>query len=98
MVALLQQANFDWHLASSFDASCRNYGGMLHDITEQANRQALKTLSMLLDKLISHGAEALVKEQDFLVELAERQWQSEMMVEVALHKLTVGSRITREPV
>jgi anaerobic magnesium-protoporphyrin IX monomethyl ester cyclase len=102
IVALLQQADFDWRLATCFSqvGPAQDFGRALNQIIRQTNMLALETLESLLDDILTHGIEFLLKDQERLVHLFEQEWRGEMKAEVRLKELSattgkvalVGSR------
>jgi hypothetical protein len=86
IVALLQQADFDWRLARhlSLVGATQDLGGALRDIIRPSNLLAIETLESLLDDVLARDIEVILTDQDRLVDLFEREWRGEMKAEVRL--------------
>jgi anaerobic magnesium-protoporphyrin IX monomethyl ester cyclase len=103
-VALLQEADFIYRLASAFGmlkAKCP-YGELLRRLNRQSNMLALKTLRTLLQEVLAKGIDYLMEEQETFVELAEQEWRGEMRVEVELKTLAlagfpIGGSLPNQP-
>jgi anaerobic magnesium-protoporphyrin IX monomethyl ester cyclase len=98
IVALLQQADFDWRLATYFDLTVhkQDFGSALNQIIRHTNTLAIKTLESLLEDVLTYGIEFLLKDQERLVNLFEQEWHGEMMAEVSLKKLCVSTGVSSE--
>ena len=91
IVALLQQADFDWRLANYFALTepTQDFGKGLNQIIRRTNMLAIRTLESLLDDVLTYGIEFLLKDQERLVNLFEQEWRGEMRAEVNLKELCV---------
>jgi hypothetical protein len=91
-VALLQKADFDLRLTVAFgdDIVANDYGESLRRIISRSNNQAVETLGALLNEIVSHGMERLLQEQETIIDLANREWHNEMMIEIELQKLILS--------
>jgi radical SAM superfamily enzyme YgiQ (UPF0313 family) len=89
LVARLQQADFDYRLASAFGygKNAGAYGTKLRHLISRSNRLALDALVSLLDEVSYRGAECLLEEQKTLLGLAEQVWHGEAMIEAELDVL-----------
>jgi radical SAM superfamily enzyme YgiQ (UPF0313 family) len=98
IVALLQQADFDWRLATYFALTGRrqDFGRALNRIVRRTNMLAIRTLESLLDDVLTYGIEFLLKDQERLVNLFEQEWRGEMRAEVSLKKLCVSAGVSSE--
>jgi radical SAM superfamily enzyme YgiQ (UPF0313 family) len=98
IVALLQQADFDWRLATYFDPTVhtQDFGRALTQIIRHTNILAIKTLESLLEDVLTYGIEFLLKDQERLVNLFEHEWRGEMMAEVSLKKLCMSTEVSSE--
>ena len=95
LVALLQQIDFDWRLAERFGAAPATrgpsgFGGTLKQIIRDTNLLAVETLEAVLEAVTSRGIDVLLKDNDQLVELFEREWRGEMKAEVQLNELCLA--------
>jgi radical SAM superfamily enzyme YgiQ (UPF0313 family) len=93
IVALLQQADFDWRLTTHFQPteSMSDFGTTLNRIVGQTNMAAIKTLESLLDCVLNNDVDFLLKNKEQLVNLFETEWREEMKAEVHLKKLYVSN-------
>jgi len=89
LVTSLQQADFDYRLARAFGYAHQadGYGAKLRQLISQSNWLALETLSALLEQVVSRGIESLLKEEENLRALTEREWRGEATVETELQAL-----------
>jgi len=96
MVVRLQQADFDWRLASYFDSagSTEDFGKALNHIIRETNILAINTLESLLNDLLAYGIEFLLKDQDRLVHLFEQEWRGEMRADVSLNEICMSAGAT----
>lgn len=99
IVALLQQAAFDWRLSNYFSPkrTTKGFGKALKQIIRNTNMLAINTLESLLDEVLTYDIDYLLKDQERLVSLFEQEWRGEMSAEVSLKKLSVradsGNRV-----
>lgn len=95
IVALLQQADFDWRLATYFApmGSTQAFGKALNQIIRHTNILAIKTLESLLENVLTYGIDFLLKDQDRLINLFEQEWHGEMKAEVRLKQLFVSGAV-----
>ncbi|MHC1768480.1 MAG: radical SAM protein [Verrucomicrobiia bacterium] len=97
LIARLQQADFEWHLAREFGGvppGAEGYGSRLHQIIARSNQGALDTLEQLLEAVITHGVDRLAGEANLLVQIAEREWRGEAAAELDLARLNVAMPLT----
>jgi anaerobic magnesium-protoporphyrin IX monomethyl ester cyclase len=89
IVALLQQVDFEWRIASYFDKERfpKDFGINLRKIIKETNMLALNTLDTLYDDIILYGAETMIDNKERLIGIFEKEWKGEMMAEVNLRKL-----------
>ena len=90
IVSLLQQADFNWHLASYFNSIPiqADWKQVLQQMIRDTNMLAIKTLESLLEDIIRYGIDFLLQEQqERIVTLFEQEWRGEMQAEVQLEKL-----------
>lgn len=92
IVALLQQADFDWRLTNFFapKGTSQDFGKALNHLIRDTNMLALNTLESLLDDVLTYDIEYLLKDQERLVSLFEQEWRGEMRAELSLKKLFVS--------
>jgi anaerobic magnesium-protoporphyrin IX monomethyl ester cyclase len=85
-VVLLQAADFQYRLAQSFGFKepTEAQEKILRNLISKSNKVTLQTLRELLYGVISQDIKYLLEEQDTIMEIAERQWRSEMEIEVEL--------------
>jgi len=96
IVALLQQADFDWRLATYFapTGSKQDFGKALNQIVRPTNILAIETLESLLEDVLTYGIDFLLKDQNRLISLFEQEWHGEMKAEVSLKQLVVSDAVT----
>lgn len=99
LVALLQQIDFDWRLAARFASAPATpgtspFGRALNRIIRDTNLLAVESLEALLEAVASDGIDFLLRDEDQLVELFEREWRGEMKAEVQLNELCISGHIT----
>jgi anaerobic magnesium-protoporphyrin IX monomethyl ester cyclase len=90
LVSLLQQADFDHRLTLAFENESNtknNFGIKLGNLISQSNLLAIETLETLLDIVTNFDIEYLLKEQNTLVNIAEKEWRGEAEIEIELKKL-----------
>jgi radical SAM superfamily enzyme YgiQ (UPF0313 family) len=90
-VLLLQQADFQYRLAQSFGfrEPTEGYGRKIRHLISKSNNDSLQTLRELLDGVMSQDIKYLLEDQDTIMKIAERQWRSEMEVEIELKTLNM---------
>jgi hypothetical protein len=89
LVALLQQADFDWRLTKYFGTGDPkpHFGEALNGIIRETNLLAIETLESLLDDILACGIDSLLEDRERLVSTFEREWRGEMVAEVNLKRL-----------
>jgi anaerobic magnesium-protoporphyrin IX monomethyl ester cyclase len=95
IVTILQQADFNSRLTEEFGLaeSMNSYRDSLRQIVGESNRLAIETLRTLLDEVMLHGAEYLLKEKETFIALAEREWRGEMKAEVELLRISAQNKV-----
>jgi hypothetical protein len=92
-VLLLQEADFRYRLAESFDfkGPTESYNKILRYLISKSNMDTLQTLRELLYAVMSQEIKYLLEEQNTIMEIAEQQWRNEMEIEVELKTLHMGA-------
>jgi radical SAM superfamily enzyme YgiQ (UPF0313 family) len=95
LVARLQQADFDYHLAKSFriEENVNEHEETLYRLISRSNMLAIETLTVLLDEAISRGGESLINEQNVLLEIADTEWHGEALIETEMEALSAALSI-----
>lgn len=98
LVALLQQADFDWRVTSYFTPRKPDHAfeAGLKELTRETNMLATETLEALLDDVLTYGIQHLLEDQERLVRLFEREWRGEMLAELRLKALSVSAEASSE--
>ncbi len=86
LVARLQSADFDNRILEHLDhhKSTNGHRTKFRDLIMRGNIIAVETLSKLLDQVITRGADALIKDEDMLLELAQDEWREEASIETEI--------------
>lgn len=89
LVSLLQQTDFDWRLNCYFSERNAHNGfeENLRKIIKDTNNSAVETLEILLENVLEIGVDKLLDEQDFIVNLFEKEWRAEMNAELTIKKM-----------
>lgn len=92
LVLRLQQADTEVRLRRKLtdQGVSEGYEVALRDIISRANLSAVETLTDLLDAVVERGVEPLLKEEEALLALADREWRTEAALETALTRLTTS--------
>jgi len=98
LVALLQQIDFDWRLATRFSSTPASprFGLALNRIIRDTNLLAVESLEALLEAVVSRGIDFLLEDKDQLIEMFEREWRGEMKAEVKLNELCMWGGIAAD--
>jgi radical SAM superfamily enzyme YgiQ (UPF0313 family) len=98
LVALLQQADFDWRVTRYFTPRGPHhpFESGLREIVRETNMLAIETLETLLDDVLTYGMEHLLGDQERLVGVFEREWRGEMEAELRLRALSVSAEVGSE--
>ena len=89
LVALLQEADFDYRLERAFGLveRAKDYGTALRQLICRSNLLTLQTLRALHDEIVSSGSEFSLQEQEAILEIADREWRGEAAIKSELKRL-----------
>lgn len=80
-VQALQNVDFEYRIAEAFGLDCSpDRIGALRKNISRSNMLAVETLRSLLDAILIHGAEKLLREDDIILGLADREWSGQLEV------------------
>ncbi len=82
-IASLQNTDFEYRLTEAFNlkGSERLQQGKLRDLISQSNTLATQTLKNLLDAIGTMGAAELLKEENTLLSIADKEWTGESIIQ-----------------
>lgn len=81
--SIFESAISAWRLERSLGRTVpAGYGKALNGLVSQTNMLALETLGSLLNEVVSHDVNILLKEPETLLAISEQEWRGEMMAEI----------------